>query len=108
MLLPALNGKAVSLKPFDCKIQGYKPCVEIQPEKVVIIEGSYSCHSDFSALYDLHIFLTISPEIQKERIVNRNGEEGYKSFKSKWIPAEEKYFNEQGIENKCELVFETE
>ena len=108
VLSPALNGKTVSLKAFDCKTQGYKPSVEIQPEKVVIIEGSYSCHNDFYALCDLHIYLTISPEMQKERIVKRNGEEGYKIFESKWIPAEEKYFNEQGIENKCELVFETE
>lgn len=106
VLLPALNGEVVSYKAFDCKTQSYKPCVEIQPEKVVIIEGSYSCHSDFFALYDLHIFLTISPEMQKERVVKRNGEDGYKIFKSKWIPAEEKYFNEQDIQNKCELVFE--
>ena len=51
---------------------------------------------------------TISPETQKERVVKRNGEDGYKIFKSKWIPAEEKYFNEQDIQNKCEIVFETE
>lgn len=106
VLLPALNGEAVSYKAFDCKRQDCKPCIEIQPQKVIITEGSYSCHSDFFNLFDLHIFLTVSPEAQKERIIKRNGEEGYKTFKNKWIPSEEKYFNEQDVKNKCELVFE--
>ncbi len=105
VLLPAKNGETVSYKAFDCKTQDYKNALEIKPENVVITEGSYSCHNDFYALYDLRIFLTVSPEIQKERIIKRNGEEGYKIFKDKWIPFEEKYFNEQDIENKCELVF---
>ncbi len=108
VLLPSLKGEEVIYKAFDCKTQDYKNSLEIKPETVVITEGSYSCHNDFYALYDLHIFLTVSPEIQKERIIKRNGEEGYKIFKDKWIPFEERYFNEQGVKSKCELVFENQ
>ncbi len=105
VLIPAKNGEAVSYKAFDCEAQGYKNFIKIEPQKIAIIEGSYSCHSDFYALYDMHVFLTISPETQKERIIKRNGEEGYKAFENKWIPFEERYFKEQDVKNKCELVF---
>lgn len=105
-LLPSLKGEKITYKAFDCKTQGYKDSFEIKPQRVVIAEGSYSCHNDFYDLYDLHIFLTVSPEAQKERIIKRNGEEGYKLFENKWIPLEEKYFTEQDVKGKCELVFE--
>lgn len=108
VLLPSLKGEKITYIPFDCKTQDYKDGYEINPAKIVIAEGSYSCHNEFFDLYDLHIFLTISPETQKERIIKRNGEEGYKIFKDKWIPFEERYFNEQDIENKCRLVFVNE
>ncbi len=108
LLLPSLKGEEVIYKAFDCKTQRYKDSVKIQSGKIVVTEGVYSCHNDFYDLYDLHIFLTVSPEIQKERIIKRNGEDVYKIFKDKWIPREENYFKEQDIKNKCELVFVTE
>lgn len=106
VLLPAKKGEAVSYKAFDCETQSYKQSIEITPQKVTVIEGSYSCHSDFFDLYDLHIFLTVSPETQKERIIKRNSEVGYKDFENKWIPFEERYFKEQDVKSKCEIVFE--
>lgn len=106
VIVPARNGEAVFYKAFDCKLQSLKASVIMKPKSIVIAEGSYSCHNDFYDLYDLHIFLTVSPEAQKERIIKRNGEEGYKLFENKWIPLEEKYFTEQDVKGKCELVFE--
>ena len=106
VIVPARNGEAVFYKAFDCKLQSLKASVTMKPKSIVITEGSYSCHNDFHALYDLHIFLTVSPEKQKERIKKRNGEEGYKAFENKWIPYEERYFKEQDVKSKCELVFE--
>ncbi|MBP3560801.1 MAG: AAA family ATPase [Clostridia bacterium] len=106
VIVPARNGEAVFYKAFDCKVQSLKPTVTMKPKSIVITEGSYSCHNDFYDLYDLHIFLTVSPEIQKERIIKRNGEDGYKAFENKWIPFEERYFKEQDVKSKCELVFE--
>lgn len=106
VIVPARNGEAVFYKAFDCKLQSLKASVTMKPKSIVITEGSYSCHNDFYVLYDLHIFLTISSETQKERIIKRNGEDGYKAFENKWIPFEEKYFKEQDVKSKCELVFE--
>ncbi len=107
VLIPTTKGEDVFYKVYDCVTKSLKEPVKITYKNVVIIEGSYSCHPDLFDFYDLHIFLTVSPEIQMQRIINRNGKEGAENFKNKWIPLEEKYFEHFEIEEKCELVFET-
>jgi len=104
VLIPAAKGEDVFYKVYDCGTQTIKEPVKITPKKVVITEGSYSCHPDLFDFYDLHIFLTVSPETQMQRIINRNGKENAENFKNKWIPLEEKYFEYFKIEEKCELV----
>ncbi len=106
VLFPAKNGEKFSYKAFDCKTQKQKAPQEFLPKTVVITEGSYSCHPDFFGFYDLHIFISITPEKQKERIISRNGEGAFKTFAQKWIPFEEKYFKDFKIKNKCDIVFE--
>ena len=78
----------------------------MEPCKLMVVEGSYCCHPKLWGLYDLHIFLTILPQEQLMRIKARNGEEGSKIFKSKWIPLEELYFKAFSIEERCELCFD--
>lgn len=107
VLIPTAKGEDVFYKVYDCGTKTFKEPVKITPKKVVIIEGSYSCHPDLFDFYDLHIFLTVSLETQIKRIINRNGKEDAENFKNKWIPLEEKYFEHFRIEEKCELVFET-
>jgi len=53
----------------------------------------------------MSLFLTVLPDVQKERIIKRNGEDGFKVFEQKWIPAEEKYFKALSIKEKCTLSF---
>ena len=106
VLVPLSRDEDVFYKVYDCSVQGFKEPVKITPERVVITEGSYSCHPELVGYYDLHIFLSASPEVQMKRIINRNGEEAYECFKNKWIPLEEKYFDAFKIKEKCELIFE--
>ena len=73
-----------------------------------VIEGSYSCHPALWDFYDLRIFLTVEPEEQIRRIVERNGVEKAEMFKKRWIPLEEKYFAAFDIENRCDLRFSTD
>ena len=73
---------------------------------MVIIEGSYSNHPSFGDKYDLHIFLTCSKEVQKERLKKREGNY-YTAFEQRWIPMEENYISTFNIEQKCDLVIDT-
>ncbi len=105
VLLPLKNGENIFLKKFDCKTQSYGEPQKTGVKEVNIVEGSFSCHPDFFSFFDMSIFLSASPDVQKERIIKRNGEDGFNVFEQKWIPAEEKYFKELNIKEKCTLSF---
>ena len=48
----------------------------------------------FGEVYDLRVFFDIDDNIQKERILKRNGKEMLKRFTDTWIPMENKYAKE--------------
>lgn len=107
VIRPLKEGKAVQYRPYDCGIKGFREPVRIMGKRVVIVEGSYSCHPDLWDFYDLRIFLTTARKEQMERIRRRNGMAAADVFESKWIPLEEMYFSEYRIEEQCDMRFET-
>lgn len=104
VLLPAVNGKAVNYRPFDCKAMKLLEAQVIHPEKIIIVEGAYCCHPELWDYYDRRIFFTVSPEEQISRIRKRNGDT-LKMFIDRWIPLEERYFKEYDIAQRCDLIF---
>ena len=71
------------------------------------MEGSYSLHPSLWEFYDLRIFLTVDPEEQMRRIIQRNGMERAEIFRDRWIPLEEKYFSAFDIASRCDIRMET-
>lgn len=100
-------GRAFSYTPFDCHTCDFSAPVHISPSPVILVEGSYACCPEFRDSYDLHIFLTVDPAVQLQRIADRNGPSCVKMFKEKWIPLEECYFQAFDVEGHCELTFDT-
>lgn len=92
VLINVCNNNAYSYRPYDCKTQSLKKPVDILPQPVTIIEGSYSCHPMLREYYDYIIFINTDPKTQMDRVIKRNGRESAKIFKHKWIPMEELYF----------------
>ena len=93
----------VTFRPFDCHAWKLADeTVTLPYSDVVIVEGSYSHHPYFKDRYDVKIFLEISPEEQKKRIIARDGEAIWPMFETKWIPMENTYFETYKIkENSC-------
>lgn len=89
---------------FDCKTMDYAEYREINPDNIVIIEGIYALHPKFCMEYDLKIFLEVSDEEQKRRILLRNGEKQAKRFFNEWIPMENKFIDFFDIKRKCDIV----
>ncbi len=106
VLQPWLGGKEFSYRPFDCRTMTLGSPITVKPNRVTVIEGTYSCHPELWEFYDLHIFLTAAPEKQLARLAKRKGA-NIQMFRDKWIPLEEKYFAEYAPQSRCELVFET-
>ena len=92
VLKPLQANKEFEYRPFDCHTLDFKPAIRVVPNKITVIEGSYSCNPVFGKYYDINLFLDADKELQLMRIKTRNGEDALEIFKKKWIPSEEKYF----------------
>ena len=103
ILLPLKSGKPFFYRPFDCSIFQLTDPVAVNPKKLNIIEGTYSLHPYFGKVHDLKILLTITTELQRERILQRPAFL-HKRFFEEWIPMENRYFDGFGIPEKCDLV----
>ena len=106
VLLPLQQGTLRAYRRFDCGSLRLTDPVPFRPARVVLIEGSYSCHPALWEHYDLHVFLTVDPEEQLRRILARNGAAGAQAFRERWIPLEERYFSAFSVEERCEYVLE--
>lgn len=106
VLRPLHDGASVLYRPYDCHTQQLCAPVRAEVRPVNIIEGSYSCHPALWDLYDLHVFLSVSPEEQRHRIAARNGEEMLPMFTNVWIPMEEAYFAQFQVTERADLCRE--
>lgn len=106
VLLPASRGETAQVQKYDCHADLLLPAVAVSPKRIVLVEGAYSLHPLLSTYYDLRVFYRIDPALQAARILARNGAQTLKVFQSRWIPLENKYFEELGILSICDLVIE--
>jgi uridine kinase len=104
VLEPLLSGRLVKYRTFNCILRVIDKEYEVYPKKINIIEGSYSQHPYFENPYDLRIFLDIDDQTQIENIKKRNGLEKLEQFRTKWIPMENRYFDEFKIKEKSLVV----
>lgn len=105
VMIPLKKGEAFSYRPYSCSEQRLVEAVSVQPNKITIIEGSYSCHPTLVSYYDFKVFLTVGKEEQMRRIEKRNGTEKAEMFRNKWIPLEEAYFAAYPVKEQCDLTF---
>ncbi len=71
---------------------------------VTIVEGSYCMHPYLGEYYDIALFLTIDPQEQSQRIMQRNGPVMHKRFMEEWIPMENRYFEAMNVPGRCDFV----
>lgn len=103
IILPLKSGLDFSYRKFSCKTQTLSEEIEVTKKSVNIVEGSYCQHPYFGEIYDLRIFLDISSEEQKKRILLRNPDKTERFF-SEWIPMENRYFDFYKIKEKADIV----
>ena len=102
---PLKESKTVCYRPFNCHTLSFDQEKTVKPSKVIIVEGSYSCHPKFSDIYDVKLFMDIDAKEQLNRIEKRNGKERLNDFVKKWIPLEESCFSAFKIKEKCDICF---
>ena len=68
VLLPLKTEEAFSYHPFSCKTFTLSESVQVMPKQLNIVEGTYCLHPYLDDVYNLKLFLSIDPELQKQRI----------------------------------------
>jgi uridine kinase len=99
-----LNGGQFNYKKYNCSKQDFDQTVTVIPKKLNIIEGSYSMHPMLSKYYDIKIFLHVSHEKQRKRIIQRNGKSFLARYIDDWIPKENLYLEKMHIREQSDLV----
>lgn len=103
VLVPLLSGKDFAYRPFDCKTFTLSEPVCVQAKQLNIIEGSYSMHPCFKDPYDLKILLTVDPQIQRQRVLQRPAFVQERFF-TQWIPMENQYLESFRIADHADII----
>lgn len=106
VLAPLQTGKPFSYRPFDCGSFTLSEPVTVEPRQLNIVEGTYSQHPYFGDVYDYRVFLSITPDQQRERILRRPLFL-HRRFFEEWIPMEQMYFDHFRIPDQCDLQLNT-
>ena len=104
VLVPLSENKTVNYRRFDCSSQIILDGERVTPKLLTVTEGAYSMHPDLAGYYNLSVFLDVSENCQKERILKRNTPEFAARFFNEWIPMEKRYFEETDIKNRCNIT----
>ena len=91
VLHPLFLGKDLYYGVFDCKTQTIREYISVPAGSSVILEGSYTLYPPFRFAYTHTLFLEISREEQRRRLLLREGARA-KAFLERWIPLEEECF----------------
>ena len=106
VLEPACAGQSCLYRGYSCREGSYLPARQLLPQPLVILEGSYSHHPLLAQYESLRVFVTCSKAEQTYRLQAREGER-YPAFAAWWIPLEEGYFAQYGIEAAADFVVDT-
>ncbi len=108
VLEPLKAGRPVTFRRYDCQTQTLIAPAATAPKALNIVEGAYSMHPLLADSYGLSVFLRVPPEVQRQRILTRNGPEVGERFFTRWIPLEQRYFEALNPAGRCDLILEVE
>lgn len=103
VLTPLSRGEEIAYRRYDCSTGEIMPPESKAPTRLTVTEGAYSMHPELASFYNLSVFLEITPELQRARILKRNSPEMAERHFSVWIPMEERYFDAFGIRERCDV-----
>ena len=106
VLSPLARGEAACYRPYRCHPDpGFSEPISIPAGcRVVIIEGAYCLHPELFGRYDLRVLSLIDEDLQRKRILRRNGPAQLERFLSLWIPMENRHLAAHRLTERCNYV----
>lgn len=106
VLAPLAAGKIAQYRPWDCHTGDFAASHNVEPARLMIVEGSYSMHPALRGYYDLMICLTIDSGEQLRRLEARNPRM-LQRFIDEWIPLENRYFASTETRTAADMIVDT-
>ncbi len=106
LLIPLREGKVFDYRPFDCCTMSLKEPVKVLPRRINIIEGVYSMHPELESFYDISVYADTDECIRRERLIKREGVQKAQIYFERWIPIENRYFEEFRIKDRCGYIID--
>ncbi|HRY77821.1 MAG TPA: hypothetical protein P5154_03570 [Candidatus Izemoplasmatales bacterium] len=109
VVLPLRKYLPLMIRKFDCATQTLSEPIALTPTRLLVVEGVYALHPKFRSLYDLTIFLDVSPSQKAFRILRRNGLNLKRTWKhlTVWIPLENRYFRTESLRGNTDVYLRT-
>ncbi|MBO7293278.1 MAG: phosphoribulokinase [Clostridia bacterium] len=107
VLTPLARGEEIAYRRYDCAEGRLLAPTPVRPGRLTVVEGSYAMHEAFGCYYGLAVFLDVTPERQRERILARDPDKAERFF-SAWIPMERAYHAAMRVRERCDLVIYAE
>ncbi len=98
ILLPHQQQKLMHYSWYDPHASQINKDFILPYRPIIILEGAYSCHPKLRSWIDLSCMFTITPALQKKRIIIRSDTNTYDKFKDVWIPKEKQYQTETKLD----------
>ncbi len=106
-VLPGLAaGGDFSYRRFDCGAMDYAGVVHIPAARLLVVEGAYAMHPAFGDYADITVFLGVDGAAQRERVLRRDGPEGWERFRALWIPMENRYHAACRTRERADIVLD--
>lgn len=105
VIRPWMAGDAAVVRPYLCHADCFGEGTPLPESRLLILEGTYCNLPAIAEHAALRLFLTVSPEVQQERLLMRVGAERLKDFNARWIPLEKAYFTAYGLPDAgCAII----
>lgn len=95
-----------SYQRFDCTRMALADWRQVPAVPVVFVEGAYAMHPACRGEYGLKVFFDITPQLQQQRILQRNGPDQWVRFREEWIPMERLYQEHFQSRSQADLIVE--
>ena len=97
------SGQLFGYRVFDAHKHIYTDTRDIWPKPVIIVEGCYCMHPEIGDIYDLRLFVEVSPYEQERRIAETRAKVA-EMYKAMWIPMENRYHEAFRVKEGCDMV----